>query len=312
MNKIITAFIPLLLFFTACEKEISFNLPQNTEGDIVVEGYIEAGKNQTPPYVILTRSLPAFADFNNLDNFFIHDAKIWISNGKDSVLLEETCSKSLSESLLKKVNSYVNTNLKSLSKDLNFCVYVDFSRKMKGEIGNTYQLNIKTKDGAQASAKTTIPRAIAIDSAVFTRAPGVNQNDTMVQMLVYINDPHGIDFYRYFTAINGERYSAGKFSAFDDSFINGINTKISLLRSESALTKSTAASYGLWKRGDSASIKLCTIDKGHFEFWNTYESNSTHNGNGLFSSVKIKHNITGGLGIWGGYSPTYFDVVIPK
>jgi Domain of unknown function (DUF4249) len=278
----------------------------------VVEGYIEAGKNQTPPYVILTKSLPAFSDFNNLDNFFIHNAQVWVNNGLDSVLLEETCSQTLSESLQKKVNTYVNSSLKSLSKDLNFCVYVDFSRKMKGEVGKTYQLNVKTKEGNFVTAQTTIPRTISIDSAIFTRAPGQNQNDTMVQMLVYINDPIGADFYRYFTAINGEHYIAGKFSAFDDSFINGINTKISLLKSESSLTKSTAASYGLWKRGDSASIKLCTIDKAHFDFWNTYESNSAHNGNGLFSSVKIKHNVKGGLGIWGGYSPTYFEIVIPK
>jgi Domain of unknown function (DUF4249) len=312
MNKAIITFILFQFLFTACEQEITFNLPQNTEGDIVVEGYIEAGKNQTPLYVILTKSLPAFSDFNNLDNFFIHNAKVWVNNGTDSVLLEETCSQTLSEALQKKVNTYLNSSLKSLSKDLNFCVYVDFSRKMKGEVGKTYQLNVKTKEGNFLSAQTTIPRAISIDSAVFTRAPGLNQNDTMVQMLVYINDPIGTDFYRYFTAINGEHYIAGKFSAFDDSFINGINTKISLLKSESSLTKSTAASYGLWKRGDSASIKFCTIDKAHFDFWNTYESNSTHNGNGLFSSVKIKHNIKGGLGIWGGYSPSYFEVVIPK
>jgi Domain of unknown function (DUF4249) len=305
-------FIVFFLLLTACEKEISFNLPQNTEGDIVVEGYIEAGKNQTPPYVILTRSLPAFSDFMDLDNFFIHKAKVWINNGTDSVLLEETCSETLSESLQKKANSYIHSNLKSLSKDLNFCVYVDFSRKMKGEVGKTYHLNVKTKEGNQVSAQTTIPRAIAIDSAIFTKAPGENQNDSMLQMLVYVNDPKGADFYRYFTSINQSPYLAGRISAFDDGFIDGRITKISLLRSEHNLTKATAPSFGLWKKGDSASIKLCTIDKAHFDFWNTYESNKINNGSGLYSSVKIKHNIVGGLGIWGGYSPYYFEIVIPK
>jgi Domain of unknown function (DUF4249) len=312
MNKTIITFILFLFLFTACEQEINFNSPQNTEGDIVVEGYIESGKNQTPPYVILTRSLPAFSDVNNLDNFFVHNAQVWIHNEIDSVLLEETCSKTLSESLQNKVNSYVNSSLKSLSKDLNFCVYIDFSRKMKGEVGKTYHLSVKTKEGSQVSAITTIPRAIAIDSAIFTKAPGENQNDSMLQMLVYLNDPKGPDFYRYFTSINHNPYLSGRISAFDDAFIDGRITKISLLRSEHNLTKATAPSFGLWKRGDSASIKLCTIDKAHFDFWNTYESNKINNGNGLFSSVKIKHNIKGGLGIWGGYSPTYFEIVIPK
>lgn len=305
-------FILFFLLLTACEKEITFNLPQNTEGDIVVEGYIEAGEKQIPPYVILTRSLTAFSDFTNLDNFFIHNAQIWISNGTDSVLLEETCSQTLSESLQQKANSYINSNLKSLSKDVRFCVYVDFSRKLKGEVGKTYQLNVKTKEGNQVSAQTTIPRAITIDSAIFTKAPGVNQNDSMLQMLVYVNEPKGPDFFRYFTSINKNPYLSGRISAFDDGFIDGRITKISLLRSEHNLTKATAPSFGLWKKGDSASIKLCTIDKAHFDFWNTYESNKINNGSGLISSVKIKHNVVGGLGIWGGYSPSYFDIVIPK
>jgi Domain of unknown function (DUF4249) len=305
-------FIVFFLLLTACEKEISFNLPQNTEGDIVVEGYIEAGEKQVPPYVILTRSISAFSDINNLDNFFIHDAQIKINNGVDSVLLEETCSHSLSEPLQKKIDSYINSNLKNLSKDLSFCVYVDFSRKMKGDVGKTYQLSIKTKEGHHVSSQTTIPRAITIDSAIFTKAPGENQNDSMLQMLVYVNDPKGSDFYRYFTSINQNPYLAGRISAFEDGFIDGRITKISLLRSEHNLTKATAPSFGLWKKGDSASIKLCTIDKAHFDFWSTYESNKINNGSGLYSSVKIKSNIKGGLGIWGGYSPTYFDIVIPK
>ena len=140
----------------------------------------------------------------------------------------------------------------------------------------------------------------------------MNHNDTMMQIVAYINEPIGKDFYRYFSSINRSNYIAGRYSVFDDGFIDGIKTKIALLKSEPYGTKSTLSNYGLWQKGDTASIKLCTLDKAHYSFWNTIESNKTNNTNPFAVSVKIKHNIEGGLGIWGGYNATYLDFIVPK
>lgn len=306
----ILSIIITILGLVACEKEYIPNLPTQTD-DVVVEGYIEAGRNATPPYVILTKSLPFFKEIKNANNLFVSGAEVWVSNGKDSVRLQEYCWKDLDPAIRQQAAKAFGIELDSVTADFNFCVYLDFAQRLKGEVGKTYSLRIKTQDGKVLTAQTTIPRGIAIDSAVFIKPPGVNNNDTMAQMRAYANDPKGADFYRYFTSVNGSSYVAGGSSVTDDAFFDGINTKFNLFKSEPRDANTDPSVFGLWKRGDTISVKFCTIDKAHFDFWNTLEYNA--NSGGPFSSyTRVKHNINGGMGIWGGYNASYFDTVVPK
>ena len=303
--------IILIVFsFIACEKEYIPNLP-DTSDDVVVEGYIEAGRDATPAYVILTKSLPFFKEIKNANNLFITGAEVSVSNGKDSVKLQEFCWKDLDPSVRAQAAKAFGIQLDSVDANFNFCVYLDFAQRIKGEVGKTYYLTIKTKEGKVLSAQTSIPRTVPIDSAVFIKPPGINNNDTMAQMRAYANDPKGPDFYRYFTSVNGSSYVAGGSSVTDDAFFDGINTKFNLFKSEPRGAESDPSVFGLWKRGDTISIKFCSIDKAHFEFWNTLEYNA--NSGGPFSSyTRVKHNVVGGLGIWGGYNATYYDAIVPK
>jgi Domain of unknown function (DUF4249) len=304
------AFILTILGFTACEKEFNPNLTE-TSDDVVVEGYIEAGRNAPPPYVILTKSLPFFRELPSFNNVFINGAEVSVSNGKDSVQLTEFCWKSLPEAFKKQAAQVFNLNLDSIPKDFNFCVYIDQTMRIQAEIGKTYTLNVKTKEGKILSAVTTIPRAVKIDSADFVKPPGINNNDSLTQMRAYANDPKGNDYYRYFTSINGSSYIAGRTSVADDAFFEGINTRFNLSKSEPRNSSANFDTYGLWRRGDTVSIKFCTIDKAHFEFWQTLEFNA--NNSGPFSSyTRVKHNVKGGMGIWGGYNAAYFDAIVPK
>jgi hypothetical protein len=304
------AFLLTLIGFVACEKEFVPNL-QETSDDVVVEGYIESGRNALPPYVILTKSLPFFKDLPSFNNIFINNAEVLVSNGKDTVQLTEICWQSLPEAFKQQAALSFNLDLDSLPKDFNFCVYLDQTMRMQGEIGKTYTLNIKTKEGKRLSAVTTIPRTVKIDSAEFIKPPGINQNDTMTQLRAYTNDPIGDDFYRYFTSINGSGYIAGRNSVANDDLFEGINTRFNLSKSEPRSSRASFDTYGLWKRGDTISIKFCTIDDPHFEFWQTLEFNA--NNSGPFSSyTRVKHNVKGGMGIWGGYNATYFDAIVPK
>jgi Domain of unknown function (DUF4249) len=306
-----TLYIFLLIFgFVACEKEFNPNL-QETSDDVVVEGYIEAGRNPLPPYVILTKSLPFFRELPSFNNIFISGAEVSVSNGKDSVMLTEICWKTLPDAFKKQAAQAFNLNFDSIPKDFNFCVYTDQSLRMQGEIGKTYNLNIKTKEGKILTGVTTIPRTVKIDSARFIKPPGINNNDSLTQLLAFANDPKGTDYYRYFTSINGGSYIAGRNSVTDDAFFDGINTKFNLAKSEPRNSGANFDTYGLWRRGDTVSIKFCSIDKGHFTFWQTLEFNA--NNSGPFSSyTRVQHNVTGGMGVWGGYNATYFDAIVPK
>ena len=296
----------LCSIFMACEKEFVPNLPTVSE-EVVVEGYIEAGPNPTPPYVILTKSLPFFKELSSFNNVFVEGAEVWISNGTDSTRLQEFCWKNLDPSVKQQAALFFGINADSVSADFNFCVYIDFAQKIKGEIGKTYTLRIKTKEGKQLNAKTYIPRAVKIDTIEFIKPPGINQNDTMAQARATIKDLVGPDYYRYFTSINGSSYISGANTVTDDAFFESQLTKFNLLNS----ANERGENFGLFRRGDTVSIKFATIDKAHFDFWSTLEYNA-NNGGPFASYTRVKHNISGGLGIWGGYSATYYDVIVPK
>lgn len=299
-----------IIFFASCEKEFSPNLP-TTADDIVVEGYIESGLNATPPYVILTKSIPFFREVKSFSNTFEKGAEIFVSDGTDSVRLQEFCWADLDKNTQKQAANFFNINTDSTTSNFNFCIYIDFTQRLSVKVGKTYFLRIKTQDGRVLTAKTLIPRPIPIDSGLFIKPPGINNIDTFAQMRVSITDPKGADFYRYFTSINKSGYVAARNSVTDDPFFDGQVTKFNLLNSQPRPAGAPDELFGLFRRGDTVSIKFCTIDKAHFDFWQTTEFNS-NNGGPFASYTKVKHNITGGIGIWGGYAATYYDTVVPK
>lgn len=301
--------LTLSVFIFACEKEFVPKLP-TVEADVVVEGYIESGSNATPPYIILTKSLPFFKEITSFNNVFVEGADVWVSNGTDSTRLQEFCWKNLDPSVKKQAAQFFGINADSVSADFNFCVYIDFAQRIKGEVGKTYTLHIKTKEGKLLNAQTTIPRPVKIDTIEFIKPPGINQNDTMAQARATITDPKGTDYYRYFTSINSSSYIAGANSVTDDAFFDGLVTKVNLFKSEPRGSGATD-NYGLFRRGDTISIKFSTLDKAHFDFWQTLEFNA-NNGGPFASYTRVKHNISGGIGIWGGYASTYYEIIVPK
>src|SRR5689334_18441013 len=80
-------FITLIIVQTSCTKDITINLPSQ-EPQIVVEGHISTG---SPPYVILTKSSDYYATFylDSIDNYFVHNAVVKVSNGIDTITLPE-------------------------------------------------------------------------------------------------------------------------------------------------------------------------------------------------------------------------------
>jgi hypothetical protein len=306
------AFLCIVGLF-ACEKEFSPDLA-TTADDIVVEGYIEAvpaGRQAIPAYVLLTKAIPFFKEITSFSDTYVRGAEIWVSDGKDSTRLQEFCWKDLDSTTKKLAALNFGIDLDSVNANFNFCAYIDFAQRVKPVVGKTYFLRIKTKEGTIMTAQTTIPRLVSIDTAAFIKPPGTNKNDSMAQMRPTIRDPKGPDFYRYFTAVNGSSYLVRRNSVVDDGFFDGQKTTFNLLNTQPRPKNDPPENFGLFRRGDTVSIKYCTIDKAHFDFWSTLEFNS-NNGGPFASYTKVKHNIVGGLGIWGGYAVSYYDAIVPK
>ena len=288
-----TILLTSISIFTACEKNVTVDIPM-VESAIVVEGYIEAGKN---PYVILSNTLPFFGTVNtlNLEQYTIKGATVTITNG-----------------------SRVDT----LKDYFNVGVY--FTTALTGEAGKSYDLRILV-NGKVLTASTYIPQPLHLDSTWF-KVDG--NRDSLGFVWAHLTDPDTLgNCYRWFAwRINHYTYGveagdqkdtsfiAPRGSVFDDKFINGKSFDFGYNRGSypsSQKEDDNNDERGFFKRGDTIVVKFCTIDRAHFEFWRTEETQAGNNGNPFGSPAPVLGNIQGGLGIWGGYNATY-DTIIAR
>ena len=298
------------LFLAACEQPF---IPDTVEKepDIVVEGYIEAGEDPTPPYVILTKDVPFFSEFSadDLEEIFVHNAEVIVSDGEKEVQLTELCLDELTDQ-----QKLVASTLFGISLDTigyNFCVYIDLSFSMAGEIGKSYTLSINT-DGKSIQATTTIPQHVPLEGLIFREPPG-QTSDTLAQMICTVTDPGGVaNFYRYQVNINDGGFFSPFSSVTNDRLFDGENTEFPLSKPEPRGTDDIdIATFGLYTVGDKVELKWISLDKAHYDFWNSLEFSGANQG--PFSNpVQITSNIEGGLGIWGGMSVSYYEVEVEK
>ncbi len=312
MIKHFLLFVILGIGFWSCEKEFTPNLP-TIANDIVVEGYIEASQTPIPTYVVLTKSVPFFKTLTNISDIYISGAYVWVEDVtlKDSIQLNEFCFQSLPEKFKKQAAVLFGVNVDSVGTYFNPCVYIDFYNKLKPKNNQTYKLHVRLPDGRELFSSTTIPRNVAIDSVSFIKPPGINNNDTMTQMRVLIHDPPGKDFYRYLVSTNNSAYIANRASVTNDGFFDGLPTKFNLFNAVPRGSTVDASISGLFKRGDTVSIKFSTIDETTFNFWSTLEYNANSSGSPFANYTLVKNNISGGIGIWGGYSDAFIDTIVP-
>lgn len=298
----------LLLLLSACEQEY---IPKSS-GDgprYVVEGYIEAGQNPFPPYVILTRTFDFYGEIGpgQFDSSFVHGAEVWVTeDGGTPVLLPEICFNDLPVELRKEAAASFGFNADSLA--INFCVYADILGQIQPKVGSTYYLEIR-HDGQTLTSYTTIPPHVPIDSLVFLPPPG-QPNDTLAQLKCYISDPPGVrNYYRYLISINQGPLTKAFSSATEDLFFDGLSFASTLPNPSSRDADDAPEEYGLYFVGDTITVKWMSMDEAHFNFWNTLEFSRANQGPFL-SYTRVQSNIQGGLGIWGGYSVSYYTKVV--
>src|SRR3954468_16265325 len=97
--------VVLISLFTSCEEDIHVNLPQSDK-KIVIEGEIENGK---PAQVIITRTIPLFSSTasTNPSDFYVLDAKVYVSNGVITDTLALTIDSSSALGVVYKGNTII-------------------------------------------------------------------------------------------------------------------------------------------------------------------------------------------------------------
>jgi hypothetical protein len=295
MNKLlyIITFFVIICGFIACEKNVTVEIPE-TEELLVVEGYIETG---TQPIVLLTKSLPFFGHINSNDILVnsITGATVIIDNGTVSDTLDQIPG---------------------------YGIYT--STSMTGETGKTYRLTIITGDKT-LTAETTIPNPVKLDS-VWWKPDG--NRDSLGFAWAHLTDPDTLNnCYRWFARrinhyttgsdsgdVKDSIFIAPLGSVFDDKYINNKSFDFNFPRGNANYSTKEDDNNDerfYFKRGDTIVLKFTSIDRAHFKFWRSEETQVGNNGNPFGSPAPVYGNINGGLGIWGGYSPA-FDTIIAQ
>jgi hypothetical protein len=283
MHRLVLLMIPVVLLL-ACVPEPELD-QTSYEPKLVIDGSIESGGF---PRVVLSNSASYFMNIDsaNIRDLIVSTAKVTVSDG-------------------------VNEEILTLKRDDDFFPpYVYQGTSLKGEVGKTYSLTVEVK-GKRYTASTTIPPPARFDKLWFELAPG---KDSLGYVYGQITDDAAVaNYYRVFTQRLNEdnRFIPVYLSAVGDQYFNGQQFTFTLLRGPENFTNVIDDLY--FKRGDSVRVKLCSMDRAHFDFWRTVERELYVVGNPFSSSGnKIISNIDGdnALGVWGGYGVSYYAINI--
>ncbi|RDC63177.1 hypothetical protein AHMF7616_01778 [Adhaeribacter pallidiroseus] len=291
----------------SCEEDIAIDLAAGEE-KFVVQGHIE---QNAPPYVILSRSIPVFgsAVTEAFVNAIVHRAAITIRSAGRVYPLQEVLLTSLPTDQQQIISEQFGFPLPIETNSPLAKVTVYTSPDLKGEIGNTYHLQI-TAEGKTLSATTTIPTPTPVDSLWFRPHPNP-KNDSLVTLWYRYPDPDTLgNNVRFFTSRPSEPFYPGyQASVLTDEFVNGRTIEFPLERGYPKSAKVDLETYSYFKKGDTVRLKWAAIDYQHYQFWFTLEADRASNGNPFGFPTTVRSNVTGGLGIWGGYGVSRHTVI---
>ena len=142
------------------------------------------------------------------------------------------------------------------------------------------------------------------------QAPG---DTAEVGVVVKATDPKGFgDYVRYWTKRNSERFLPGFASVYDDLVIDGTTYELEVEPGIDRNSEQKMDDYA-FKRGDTVTLKLSSVDKATYDFWRTMEYTYASVGNPFSSPIKVTTNISNGaLGYFGGYASQYRTIIIPR
>ncbi|AYB33792.1 DUF4249 domain-containing protein [Chryseolinea soli] len=283
MDRLVLLIIPAVLLL-ACVPEPSLDQTAY-EPKLVIDGSIESGGF---PRVVLSNSASYFMNIDsaNIRDLIVSTAKVTVSDGETEEIL-------------------------TLKRDDDFFPpYVYQGTSLKGEVGKTYSLTVEVK-GKRYTASTTIPPPAKFDKLWFELAPGKDSLGYVYGQLT--DNAEEANYYRVFTQrLNKDnRFIPVYLSAVGDQYFNGQQFTFTILRGPENFTNVIDDLY--FKRGDSVRVKLCSMDRAHFDFWRTVERELYVVGNPFSSSGnEIISNIDGddALGVWGGYGVSFYAINI--
>lgn len=271
--KQIILFFSLIILLSACNREDFSDIPYDTR--IVVEGWIEQGDVAR---VLLMRSVPLTASINpgNYLKYVIRSATVIVSDGE------------------------ISDTLKLKSSSVHLPPYIYVGGKIIGEEGKSYTLTVKYLD-TTLTAESTIPPSVAINSINYHKE---NPTDTVGWLSINFTDPvERQNYYQIATCVDNsdDIFVPALYGILDNKSFTSSNIEFNITRGITIFPETNLESH--FYDGDYVHVKLRTMSKEGFDFWNSWQYEIINSQNPIFPANKsLKGNIKGGgLGFWSGY-----------
>lgn len=306
--KNILILLMVVVGFASCEKVLDVDLPEGVNG-IVFEGYIENGQF---PYVIISRSSNYFDPIQTaadaIVNSLVEADSVFVNYDGNRVELPKICLSDLTPEEQEMALELLG--FESFPTGLDLCINANLT--MVGELGKTYTLEAYV-EGQLYTATTTIGHQMRFDSIWYKDEIPV---DSFGSIWVSLTDPLATtDYYYVWT----ENLTQGRNMApidggpsFGDRLFSGETISFNMYQSSSlANNDGSEEEYWWFAEGDTVVVKLGTIDRGVYDFWESVDAAS--NLNPFSSPTPVFSNFdNGGRGVWAGYATTLDTFVCVK
>ena len=264
MKKLIP--ILFLTMLAACSKQ-----EEAGESTLVVEGWIENGDH---PVVMVSESIGIatgreMAAADMLDHI-AKWAKVSVSDGEHTEILT------------------------GLTDTRYFPPYIYTTSKITGEVGKTYTLKVEYKD-YKVEASTRIPEPVPIDT-VFVQSV---TDSTAALRVGFTDPPQAGQYYKVFTKTENidSHYHPSAMTNLSDESLNGY-TEVFLYSTQRLMDYVDFPNIHI---GEVMWIKLCTMDRKSFDYWNNFEIMLASNTMYTYYESDLDSNLDGAQGYWAGY-----------
>lgn len=256
----------LLAVLAACSKTEEVGRSQ-----LVVEGWIENGDH---PVVMVSESIGIATD-REMDAKGILDhiakwAKVTVSDGATTEILT------------------------GIPDTEYFPPYIFTTSNITGEVGKTYTLKVEYKD-YKVEATTRIPPPVPIDK-IYVQSV----TDTTASVRVGFTDPpEKGNYYKIFTKTEGKdaHYHPSALTNVSDDSLDGYS-EVFVYSTQRLMD---TIDWPNIHTGDVLWVKLCTMERSGYEFWNNFEITIASNALSTFYESDVESNMSGALGYWIGY-----------
>lgn len=302
-----------LLIFTSCTKEVEIDIPGYAE-ELVIDGVIETN---APPFVMISKTKDIYAptDIDAFLNGFVSGATVTVSDGANTVVLDEWCSDNLPPGAGPIAAQMFGISESELA-NYHICAYLTLDPSMSGQVGKTYQLTVEL-DGNTYQASTAIVQPTYFDSVWWKPEPSTPNHGFS---WVYLTDPptkgdaYKWEVKRINIGMDGEpidqNFKVPFSPVFNDQFFNGLAFEFAYENPFAFETETPEEYLGLYPLGDTVVIKFSKMDAQVYEYLEKKYLQIQTAGNPFSTPTNIPNNISGGaLGVWAGFSPSYDTLI---